>query len=80
MKTAREPASVPPFLLGYYKSASGILCVRRSRLDLVGTRLAVAVDQPSFQTSRFSPLLIVHNGSELTWFDSNNCATIYPHL
>ena len=42
--------------------------------------LVVVVDQPSLQISRTSPLILVHNGSALTWCDNNNYATFYPHL
>ena len=52
-------ASVRPKPRASLTNAPGILYVCRSRLALVGTRVAVVVDQPFLQTSHVSPLILV---------------------
>ena len=69
MKTAREPKPVRPKPYVSLKSAPEILYVRRSRLALVRTRIAVVVDQPSLQTSRLSPLILARAFKALSFLE-----------
>ena len=72
MKTAREPTPVHPKPYVSLKSAPEILYVRRSRLTLVRTRIAVVVDQPSLQTSRFSPLILARPFKALSFLEKRS--------